>query len=350
MKRIGLCVASLLLFFSIAGCVQAGNSGESESKQQLVVMDWGGATTAAHMAAMYQPFEQKYGVKITVVTPTDFGKLKAMVTSGNVSIDVASVSSDFVIRGANEGLLEKLDYNVINREGILEEYAQDYGVGAELTSTVISYNTNQFPAGSHPKNWSEFWDTEKFPGPRALWKSPFHTLEIALLADGVEPENLYPLDVDRAFQSLDKLKKNVKVWWEAGAQPPQLLANGEVALAAAWNGRVEKAIAEGAPEELEYNQGIIQANSWVVPKGGPNKDLAMKFIAFAVEPEQQAAFSSQINYAPANTKALELLPDEVKKRLGQSADKVGHQIILNDQWWVDHYDQVNERFQQWLIK
>lgn len=359
LKKIGLASIILLLSISLAACgtgkdaaPAASNSPEKSSggNKELVVMDWGGAISKAHKKAIFDPFEKQNGVKITVVSPTDYGKFKAMVQSGYVELDVVNVDSDFVIRGSKEGLLEKLDYNIISKEGIKKELVHEYGIGAELFSTAISYNTKTFSLDNHPKNWAEFWDTNKFPGPRSLWKYPTGTLEAALLADGVKPEQLYPLDVDRAFASLDKIKKSVKVWWNAGAQPPQLLANGEVVLAEAWNGRISTAKAEGSPEEVEFNQALIMGDSWVVPKGAPHKDLAMKFIAFATAVEQQAAFSSNIDYAPINSKALDLLPAEVKDRLGQSPEKAKNQIFVDINWWVENFDKVNERFEQWLLK
>ncbi|MEB3102096.1 polyamine ABC transporter substrate-binding protein [Ferviditalea candida] len=366
LKKIALTFMGMALAVSLTACGGSNQASNPQSDQgsnevkpaaqtagvskELVVMDWGGAISEAHKKAIFEPFEKANHVKITLVSPTDYGKFKAMVQSGNVGVDVVNVDSDFVIRGAAQNLLEKLDYSVINKDGILKDLVNDYGIGAELFSTAIAYNTDKFPAGSHPKNWTEFWDVKKFPGPRSLWKYPTGTLEAALLADGVKPEELYPLDVDRAFASLDKIKKDVKVWWNAGAQPPQLLANGEVVLAEAWNGRISTAKKEGAPEEVEFNQALIMGDSWVIPKGTPNKDLAMKFIAFAVAPEQQAAFSSNIDYAPVNQKALDLLPDKVKENLGQSADKAKNQIVVNIKWWVENFDTINERFEQWLLK
>lgn len=361
LNRIGFVFMVFLLSFSLIACgggekSAASNTNENndtksnnESKE-LFVMDWGGALTEAHKKAMFEPFEKEYGVKITAITPTDYGKLTAMIKSGNVVVDVANVGHDYVYRGEKEGLLEKLDYSIINKEGVSKDLVTDYGIATELTSYAISYNSEKFPKGSHPKNWSEFWDTTKFPGPRTFWKNPVSTLEAALLADGVKPEELYPIDVDRAFKSLDKIKKNIKVWWDAGAQPAQLLANGEVVLAAAWNGRITNAKKEGAPEEVEYNQGIILADSWVIPKGALHKDLAMKFIAFALDPKQQAAFSTYIDYAPANSKALDLLPKEAIEQLGQSAENAKNQIIVNDKWWLENYDAVNKRFEQWLLE
>ncbi len=365
-KKLSTLSLSFLLAVSLTACgggetsAPANNNetnGSSEAPaasgdagKELVVVDWGGAYTDAHKKASFEPFEKKYGVKITVVSPTDYGKFKAMVETGSVEWDVVSVDTDFAIRAGREGMLEKLDYNVIHKDGIPDNLVFDYGIASSLFSTVIGYNTKAFSTDNHPKSWAEFWDTKTYPGARSFYKSPTWTLEAALLADGVKPEELYPLDVDRAFKSLDKIKGDVKVWWNAGAQPPQLLATGEVPLSAAWNGRITDAKTQGGPVDLEYNQGLVAANVWVIPKGSKNKDLAMKFIDFDIAPEQQVAFSTNIDYAPANQKAIDLLPQDAKDRLGQSPENLKKQIYIDAAWWVDNFDSVNERFQQWLLK
>lgn len=355
MKKKLLAILGITLLFNLTGCTSASSTaGSKDSKSEsneLVVVDWGGAFSDARKKAIYEPFEKKYNAKISVVSPTDYGKLQAMIKSGSVEWDVVTVDSDFADRGGKQGLLEKLDYNVINTEGFDKKYISDYGIGAETFDVAISYNTKTLSTENHPKTWIDFWNSDKFPGTRSMWKYPVGTLESALLADGVKPENLYPLDVDRAFASLDKIKSNVKVWWTTGAQPPQLLANGDVNLAAAWNGRIVVAKNEGSPVEVEYNEAIVCSDSWVIPKGSENKDLAMKFIAFASTPEQQAEFSKIIDYGPTNSKALDLLSEDVKKRIGKSATESStKQIIIDSSWWADNFNSVNEKFEQWLLK
>ena len=256
-KKVGLSVILLLLFLSIVGCSTKETNGSNRKDKELVVVDWGGPYTDAHKKASFEPFEKKYGVKVTVVTPPDMGKLKAMVESGNVEWDVVAVDDYFVVRAGSLGMLEKLDFDVISKDGLPKEVVHDYGVPYNLFSTVIAYNTDVFPEGNHPKNWADFWDTEKFPGPRALNKYAPSTLEAALLADGVEPKDLYPLDVDRAFAKLDELKDDIKVWWTAGAQPADLLASNEVALIGCLEWSYYRAITQGAPVGIEFNQGII---------------------------------------------------------------------------------------------
>ncbi|MBU3113229.1 ABC transporter substrate-binding protein [Clostridium lacusfryxellense] len=349
MKKIMTGILSLVLMLNLTGCGKSSTKTSAEPSKELVVVDWGGNYTDVSKKARYEPFEKKYNVTIKVVSPTDYGKFKAMVQSGNVEWDVVNVDADFAIRGVKNNLFEKLDYNVIKTDGVDKKFISDYGIASETFAVAISYNTDKFSESNHPKTWKDVWDTKKFPGARSFQKFAEGTLEAALLADGVEPDKLFPLDVDRAFASLDKIKPSVKSWWSAGAQAPQLLASGELSVAAAWSGRVLAAKTQGSPENVEYNQALIYADSWVVAKGSPNKDLAMKFINFCTTAETQAEFSKLVDYAPTNANALPLLSEELKTRLGQSTQSA-KQIVADVKWWADNYDAVDERFQKWLLK
>lgn len=341
----------LLMGVSLVACssgVKTDSSNSTPAPQQLVVVDWGGAASEAAKKSEYEPFEKKYNVKITVVSPSDVGKLKAMVTTGSVEWDVVNSDSDVAIRLGKEGLLEKLDFNIIDKTDIYPELVSDYSIGQELYYTNIAYNTELFTQDNHPKSWADFWDTKKFPGARSLYKSPMGTLESALIADGVALDKLYPLDVDRALKSLDKLRKDIKVWWEAGAQAPQLLGTKEVSVASAWNGRVSAAKSQGSKIDNEFNEALGMSTSWVIPKGTKHKELAQKFIAYVSTPEPQAEYSKLIDYSPTNKKALDLLSDDVKKRLGQ-LDQENKKIIIDVNYWAENFDKVNEQFMKWTL-
>ncbi len=359
-QKVKLAALTLAVGATLAACGSGEQSaqtaggdtggGSATASKELVVVDWGGASSDAAKKSQYEPFEKENNVKVIVVSPTDVGKLKAMVVSGTTEWDVVNSDSDVALRLAKEGLLEKLDYSIIDKDGVYPELVTDYSIGQELYFTNIAYNTELFGKDNHPKTWADFWDTQKFPGPRSLYKNPMGTLESALLADGVEPDKLYPLDVDRALKSLDKIKKDIKVWWDAGAQPPQLLSTKEVAVAAAWNGRVSALSAQGAKIDNEFNQALGMSTSWVIPKGAPNKELAQKFIAYVSKPQPQAEYSKLIDYAPTNSKAIPLLPAEVVQRLGQTDESKKSQVLINIQYWADNFDQVNEKFNTWLLK
>jgi putative spermidine/putrescine transport system substrate-binding protein len=189
-------------------------------------VSWGGSTQDAQKQAWADPFSKASGITVVQDGPTDYGKLKAMVESGNVQWDVVDVEADFALRAASEGLLEPLDFKVIERDKIDPRFVSDHGVGSFFFSFVLGYNEGKLGA-SKPQDWSALFDTKTYPGKRALYKWPSPgVLELALLADGVATDKLYPLDLDRAFKKLDTIKKDI-VWWGGGAQSQQLLASGD---------------------------------------------------------------------------------------------------------------------------
>ncbi|MFD1707172.1 ABC transporter substrate-binding protein [Siminovitchia sediminis] len=342
---------AITLILSACGGGASESGGESSSNDTLVVVDWGGAITEARQKSIFEPFEEEFGVKIQVESPTDYGKFKAMVEGGNVTWDVVNIGNLWGAQAMDQDLFEPIDYDIVNKENVKPELAKEYYVGAEMYSTAIAYSTEQFSEDDHPATWADFWDVDKYPGARGLWKMPYEAMEVALLADGVKPEELYPLDIDRAFKSLEKLKEKTEiVWWDAGAQPVELLSSGTVTVSTAWNGRITTAKNEGAPVDLDYNQALLNSESWAVPKGAKNKDLAMEFINFATKAEVQAEFSKSIDYSPVNEEAVKLLPEEVQNRLGQSPELADKQVLVNEEYWAENFDEVNQRFQEWLLQ
>ena len=265
---------TLIMVVSLTACGSSGDGSQSSGsggKETLVVVTWGGELETALKKAA-EGFEEANNCTLQWESAPDYSKVKAMVDAGDVQWDVMSCDSDFAFRGGKQGLLEKMDYNVIDKDGI-EEYCSDYGIPAYTWANVIAYNSAKYTAETAPQTWAEFWDTDKFPGERSFYKFPYQTLEVALLADGVSKDELYPLDVDRALKSLDKIKDKVSTWWESGAQPQQMLSSGQVDLISAWAGRINSAKAEGSQVDIVMNQAIIVTDSWVVPKGTKHKEL-----------------------------------------------------------------------------
>ncbi len=339
-------VVSQVVF--LGGC--KGTAKKDAGKDELVVLSWGGALQDAEREAIFKPFEEKYNVKIIEASPPDYGKIKAMIDAGKPEYDVMNVDADFVPRAVRENLLEKLDMSVIDTTDLDPETVTEYSVGAEIFGSNITYNTKAFSSDNHPRTWAEFWDVRKFPGTRTFQKRPTPVLEMALLADGVAPADLYPLDVDRAFKSLDKIKPYVKTWWETGAQSLQLIGDNEIPLGDIWSGRVVTAAEQGMPIALEMNEGVLALDSWVIPRGAKNKELAMKFLAFATSAEVDAAYATAYPYGPINLKAYTLMTDKAKSRLATNPEVRKTQVMTDVNWWLDNFDPINDRFQKWLLE
>lgn len=338
----------VLLFYT--GC--GGNPTEEHTAKTLTVASFGGSYQEAQRKAFFDPFAKEKGIKLVEHSYSgDLDQIRKMVESGNDVWDVAVVESSMVLQGAKLELYEPIDYTIVPRDLLPTEDVDNYGVAGCFWSTVISYSTKHYTAPArHPKNWKEFWDVEAFPGPRALRKSPIGNIEFALLADGVAMEDLYPPDLDRAFGMLDRIKNSISVWWETGEQPVQLLARGEAVAASAWNGRVYNARKTGEAVDIEWNQGMLNSDWWVVPKGAKNKKLAMEFIAFALEPKAQAEFTRYIPYSPSNPSAEKLIsPDRLKELPGSELNR-DKQFSVNTKWWAENQDKVMKRWNAWLLK
>lgn len=322
-----------------------GVSGQSFAAD-LVFTSWGGTTQDVQKSAWADKFTAKTGIKVLQDGPTDYGKLKAMVEAKGVNWDVVDVEGDYAIQAGDKGLLEKLDFKTIDKTSLDPRFVTDYSVGSFYYSFVIGCNKDAVSAC--PKSWAELFDTKKFPGKRTFykWSAP-GVIEAALLADGVTPDKLYPLDLDRAFKKLDTIKSDI-VWWSGGAQSQQLLASAEAPFGSFWNGRLTALAATGVTVETSWAQNITAADALVVPKGTKNKDAAMKFIAFATSPEGQAEMAAGTGYAPVNTKSPALMDPAIAKSLPDQ--QTSPQVNADMAYWAKHRDEIGERWYAWQSK
>ncbi len=323
--------------------------------KEISVISFGGANKDAQAKAYYQPFTKESGVNVIAGEYNgEMAKLKAMVETKSVSWDVVEVESSEVTRGCDEGFFEKLDYKVVGKKSeLISGAASKCGVGFFVYSTVFAYNSKKVTTA--PTSWTDFWDVKKNPGKRGMRKTAKYTLEAALLADGVAATDIYsvlatPAGVDRAFKKLDELKPNIQ-WWEAGAQAPQYLISGDVVMSAAYNGRITNARNEGNTDlEIVWNGGLYEMEYWVIPKGTPNKDEAMKFIASTLLPERQVAYSKLIPYGPTRKSANTLVSAELASVLPSSEQNIKKAAAIDPAFWLDHGEELERRFNAWAAK
>ena len=247
----------------------------------------------AQLDAYFKPFMQTSGVMMAEESwDGGVGSIRAKIQGGCYNWDVVQVVSVELLLGCEEGLYEPIDWAAVGgKEQFIEAAVNDCGVGTIVWSTVLAYDGDKVTENP-PQSWADFWDTDKYPGKRGLRRHPKYTLEFALMADGVPADQVYealrtPEGVDRAFAKLDEIKDDI-IWWEAGAQAPQLLVAGEVVMTNAWNGRISAANKENNRNfKIVWPESIYAVDSWVILRGTPHKDAAPKFIAFASQPEHQ---------------------------------------------------------------
>ena len=284
--------------------------------------------------------------------PYTFAKLRAMHEAKAMQIDVVSVQGGEIYQAKRMNMIMPLDFSVIDRS-VLSERQLRHGnaIGGHTLSHVICYNKKKWPGEHHPKSWADFWDVQKFPGRRVLRREEVWAIEAALKADGVKDSEFYPLDVARAFRSLDRIKPHIKAWYADNSLAQQLMEQEEVDLIAMMNGRATESILNAkAPFEMVWNEAICEGGNqgWLAPVGCPNPKGAMKFLDFVGRPEYQAVFARLLYYAPQNPKAFDLLEPEIAKLMPTypENEKVAH--IINFDWWGDNLPTMQRRFQQWL--
>ncbi len=346
----------------------AGFAAVAASAEEINVMSWGGAYTKSQVEAYGKPFTKETGIKVNWIDADNPATpIKAQVEAGNVSVDVADVERSDAIRLCDEGLLEEIDHSMLPpapdgtpaEKDFIPGALTDCGVANIVWSTVVAYNKDN--VNGEPTSIADFFDTKKFPGKRGLRKSAKANLEMALEADGVPADQVYavlstPEGVDRAFRKLDTIKDDI-VWWEAGAQPPQLLADGEVVMSTAYNGRIfNAAVAEGQPLKILWDGQILDFDFFVIPKGAPHKDNALKFVAFATDTKRLADQASWISYGPARKSSSALVgkfmdgKTDMGPHMPTAPENMKNALVNDYEFWVDHDAELNERFNAWLAQ
>ena len=335
---------------ALAGIAHVALAGDG-----LNVVSWGGAYQESQRKAFFEPYKAAGNALTEEEYNGEIAKIRAMVESKSVTWDVIDIDTQTALAACAEGILEKIDWAKLglDRSKFIGGDLQDCAVPNIVYATVFAYDTTKLNPG--PTKIADLFDTAKFPGKRGLQKNPFVNLEWALIADGVPQADVYKVlatkeGVDRAFAKLDTIKKDV-VWWEAGAQPPQLLADGQVVMTSAWNGRIFNAVKQDKkPFQIVWDNQGFDWDWWSIPKGGPRVDEAYKFITYSSQPERMADQTNYISYGPANKDAVPNINKDTLPNLPTSPDNMKTALIVDPQFWADNGDALRERFNAWVAK
>ncbi|MEM7236953.1 MAG: ABC transporter substrate-binding protein [Pseudomonadota bacterium] len=332
--------------------------GTAASAGDLNIVSWGGSYQDAQSKAIFEPVAKAMGINITQDSYGGISDVRLQVQAGAVSIDIFDTGSGGGARGGAEGILEPLDYDMIDVSNFVPGTWQSHCVGTITFSTVFAYNTETFPdADKAPKTWADFWDVEKFPGSRSMRAKFWGSLEPALMADGVPMDKVYEVldseeGIQRAVDKIAELKPNVAVWWKSGAQHAQLMKDGEVDMTTGWNGRFDVAIDDGAKAAYSYDGATLDYDCFGIPKGAPNKDLAMKFLAEASKASYQANMPQYITYGPTNkgSYGLGIIDPELEKKLPSHPDNAANQLVINNDWYAKWEQYASELYQEMLTE
>lgn len=319
---------------------------------QVVVRTTGGVYDDIMRRSVYEPFRQATGIEV-VTAPATMTKLLAMYKAGNVELDVIDTGDGGLLTLERIGALVPIQYDrwkYGKPDEIIKELRFPYRVANFVYATVMVYNTQSF-AQKHPANWAEFWDTKTFPGPRTFadMASGQPPLEFALIADGVAPDKLYPMDIGRALKALSRIRADIPKFWDTGALSAQLMQDKETVLGGLWSGRVQTVIDKGAPLAIEWNQNMIQVQAYGIPKGAKNPEGAQLFVDFASQASAQVGYAKDLRYGPSNAKSYDMLPKDLLEILpgGPRYRDIGfYQDIA---WWEDNRDKVNRAWSTWVL-
>ncbi len=341
----------------------------AQEAPSITVVSWGGSYARASVQAYHERFVAQTGIQIKLEEYNGgLAQVRAQVETGNIAWDVVDMEAGDALLGCDEGLLEELSRAELPpapdgapaKQDFVAGFDIDCGAGNMVYSTIYAYNRDRFP-GEKPSSMADFFDLQKFPGRRGMKRVPNANLEFALVADGVPVDQVYevlsqPQGVARAFAKLDAIKSQV-VWWEAGAQPPQMLADGEVAMSTAYNGRIFNAWAlEDQPLAIVWDGQVLAAGYLTIVADTPRLDLAKQFVAFATSTRSLANVTGYISYGPQRRSAQALVDKhfvtgiDMAPHMPNSDVNAANAVIEDAEWWADNQDDLNERFAAWLIR
>lgn len=324
----------------------------SALSRDLTVVGFGGATQEAMRETLFKPYVERSGAPLLEESYTGgIAKVKAMVETGTTIWDVVQMDDNEMILACDQGLLETFDWTTRpNAADMIDPAKSGCGVGAFVWSKIIAFDGDKTTGVT---SWGDFWNVDKWPGKRGLRKQARMTLEIALLADGVKPEELYDLlatgeGQDRAFAKLDEIKSDIQ-WWESGAQPMEWLASGEVTITSAYNGRVIAANQQGRRFRMSWTNQLYAMDFWAIPKGG-NTQKAFELVDYMTGPEPQKAFAEKIVYGVTNAKATASISPEIKPQLPTADENMVGALAVDTHFWVDHEEELQQRFNRWVAQ
>jgi len=323
------------------------------ASQKLFVRTPGGSFDEVKGETVYEPFRKETGIEIVPVAAT-VAKLMAMFRSGQSELDLIDTGDSTLLEFEKSGDLIEMPYDKFkytDPADLDSAVKRKFSLGSFVYAMVLGYNTKAFAPGTQPKSWEEFWDIKRFPGRRTLpdMASGTPSLEFSLLADGVPMDKLYPIDIDRAFKSMARVRPEIPKFWDTGALSSTMLSDNEVSMGAIWSTRLQVAIDKGAPLGIGWNQNAIHVQAYGIPKNSRNIENAAKFVYNASSPEVQARWLAKYKAIPVNTRAYaatsaELLDPDTKEPWTRSKG-----FLLDINWWAENRPKVNQYWSKWIL-
>ncbi|NNL19211.1 MAG: ABC transporter substrate-binding protein [Boseongicola sp.] len=314
--------------------------------KRVVVVNFGGKMGDVKRKAFYDPFTQDTGIEVVTVSPPELAKLKLMVEQGAVEWDLVDLLPAWVGAAKQMDLLQEVDDSIVDRADALPAAKDPLACGVSVSAGGIAYPTDRLQ-GQQPKTWPEFWDVANHPGRRGLRTRVADTLEIALMADGVAPADVYPCDVERAFKALDRIKPHVSHWIDSTAQTVSLIQSNETDYTFTYTTRVKGMQESGVPMEYSFEQNLLGMVFTAVPKGAPNSDGAMRLLSYIMDPDRQVEMANGSGDAPTYVSSIEKVDADVRKWLPDLSSD--NNMVINGDWWAANAAELGPRMKEWLL-
>lgn len=342
-------------------CLAWAFCATSVAAEDLTIVSWGGAYEAAQQQAIIAPFAEETGLDIEVSEYE--GTWTALAERGAAEgWDVIDMLADQARVACANGLLLTLEPGALFSPEALADFSpigpDRCTVPQNAYARVMAFDDRAF-AGVKPTRIEDFFDTARFPGPRAIHRSPDGILEWALLAEGVPPEQVYGLlSTDRglrlAFRKLDTIRDDI-VWWDDPAEPARMLRDGRAVMASGFNGRfLELAQSGRVPIDIVWDGRIIGIEVWAIAATTDAPDAARDFIVHATEPASMARFATRIPYGPTRRSAFDqigLNPDSglpMRAYLPNAPQHGGRALVQDTNWYANTEELRQRRFHAWL--
>lgn len=310
----------------------------------VYISTYGGAWTAAELEYVFKPFTEKTGIRVMPVLGASLAKVKAFVQTKDYDYDVAGIE---FFQAQADGLVEPVDEKVIDLSVVPDVLRNGYGFRGIAFSSVMVYRKDKFPNGG-PKTWADFWDVKRFPGKRSLNPRANVALQFALLADGVPPDKIYPLDLDRAFKKLDEIKPHITVWWTATAQALTLMRDNEVDIMSMWNSDAQTLVDQGLPVQIEWHGADLARGSKYVVRGSPRAKNGFKLIEAFCDAKNLAGFCQATSQGSLHPDSVKYMSKEAVMKSPTSPEHLAVAVNADDEWLAPRIDKIKERFTQWM--
>lgn len=333
-------------------------SATVQAAEKIVWASYGGAWADVMKRVCIKPFNEQTGIEVALAATDDsMAQIRVQQMTKNILWDISPTERDSLPTGEKNGWYLPIDWKVVDPDNKLPPLARkQYAIGSVAYSTVIAYRTDKLPAGKTFRGWQDFWNVKEFPGPRSLRNSPVENLEFALIADGVDPKDVYtvlatPEGLDRAFKKLDEIRPSILVWWTSGQQPSQLLASGEVFYVTSFNGRIKQLQDDKVPVDFTFNGGSLDVSYYSIQKGAKNPAAAQQFMKYCWnDPQKLAEITRFLPYSGFHPDMDEFLSKEELSKLPTYEDNLKVQFTLNSEFWTANRRNVQTRWDAWRLQ